>query len=151
MGIFCIQVYFLTAPTPVTIVTMLQAMTGLVLAGPAPEGHELALTHPTHPAHPVRLGWWTDRQQGHAQLEATLQVQVPLPFPTYPACIELEAEPLNTQAHRYLRNVTLAALLQLDGVVEQPFTLPSWANRPWQQVPPRRFWQRIESLYLLRF
>ena len=44
-----------------------------------------------------------------------------------------------------------AVLLGLGGVVEQPFTLPSWAACAWHQVPPRSCWQRIQSLYLLKF
>jgi hypothetical protein len=109
------------------------------------------LHHPAHPAHPVLLGWSTDRLQRHAQLEATLQVQMPLAFPTYPATITLDVEPLNTRAHSYLRKVTLTVLLGLGGLVEHTFTLPSWVIYPWHQVPPRSRWQRVQSLYLLRF
>jgi len=151
MGIYSIPVYFLTAPTPLEIVAEWEARTGFSEATPVDEATELLLYHPAHPAHPVMLGWSTDRLQRHAQLEATLQVQVPLAFPTYPATITLDVVPLNTRAHSYVRNVTLAVLLGLGGVVEHSFTLPSWATCPWHQVPPRSRWQRIQSLYLLKF
>jgi hypothetical protein len=152
MSIYSIQVHFPTAPTPLEVGAMLEVMTGFSSGMLTYEEGELWLTHPAHPAHPIRLGWWTDRLQGHAQLEATLHVQSPLPFPTYPVTIILDAEPINTRAHSYLRNVALAALLQLGGVTEYPFTFfPSWANQPWQQVPARNLWQKIKSFYSLEF
>jgi hypothetical protein len=151
MGIYSIPVYFLTAPTPLEVVAEWEARTGFSAATPADEATELLLAHPAHPTHPVMLGWSTDRLQRHAQLEATLQVQALLPFPTYPATITLDAEPLTTRAHSYLRNVTVAVLLGLGGVVEHPFIPPSWATYPWYQIPPRSRWQRIQSLYLLKF
>jgi hypothetical protein len=151
MGIFSIQVHFLAAPTPLEVGAMLAVMTGFSSGMLAYEEADLRLTHPAHPAHPIWLSWWTDRRQGHAQLEATLQVQSPLPFPTYPVTIVLTAEPINTRAHSYLRNVTLAVLLRLGGVMERPFTFPSWANQPWQQVPARNLRQKIKSLYSLEF
>jgi len=151
MGIYSIQVHFLAAPTPLEVGAMLAVMTGFSSELLAHEEAELRLTHPAHPAHPIWLGWWTDRLQRHAQLEATLQVQSPISFPTYPVTIVLNAEPINTRAHSYLRNVTLAALLRLGGVMESPFTVSNWANQPWQQVPARTLWQQIKSLYSLEF
>jgi hypothetical protein len=151
MGIYSIQVHFLVAPTPLEVGAMLAGMTGFSSEMLAYEEAELRLTHPAHPAHPIWLGWWTDRLQRHAQLEATLHVQSPIPFPTYPVTIVLNAEPINTRAHSYLRNVTLAILLRLGGVMEHPFTFPRWANQPWQQVPARTLLQKIKSLYSLEF
>jgi hypothetical protein len=152
MGIYSIQVHFLTAPTPLEVGAMLEVMTGFSRRMLTYEEAELWLTHPAHPTHPVRLSWWTDRLQGHAQLEATLHVQSPIPFPTYPVTIVLDVAPLHTRAHSYVRNVALAALLRLGGVTQEPVTFfPSWANQLWQQVPARNLWQRIKSFYSLEF
>lgn len=152
MGIYSIQVHFPTAPTPLEVGALLEVMTGFSSRMLTYKEGELWLTHPAHPAHPLRLSWWTDRLQGHAQLEETLQVQSPLPFPTYPVTIVLNVELINTRAHHYLRTVALAALFRLGGVTEDPVTsLPSWANQPWQQVPTRTLWQKIKSFYALEF
>jgi hypothetical protein len=130
---------------------MLAGLTGFSSSRLAYGEGQLWLTHPAHPTHPIRLGWWSERLQGNAQLEAALHVESPLSFPTYPVTLVLEAEPINTRAHSYVRNVTLAALLRLGGVIEAPFTLPSWANQPWQHVPARNLWQKLKSLYSLEF
>jgi hypothetical protein len=95
--------------------------------------------------------WYGDRNHRHGELEAALQQSVPLPFPTCRASVTLEAELINTPAHRYLRNTALAALHRLGGVREHPFTLPAWADCPWEQVPPRSVWQKLKSLYIMEF
>lgn len=151
MGIYAISVYFLTAPTPLEVAAEWEAMTGFAVALPVSGEKELYLIHPAHPEHPVVLSWATDRQQRHTHLEETLQMQLPLPFPTYPVSLEVSAELLDTRAYSYLRNVALAVLCRLGGVTEQPFTLPSWANHPWQQVPARSYWERLKSLYIHEF
>jgi hypothetical protein len=151
MGIYAISVYFLTAPTPLEVAAGVETMVGFSVGVPVSGEKDLFLLHPAHPEHPVVLSWATDRQQRHTQLQETLQMQLPLPFPTYPASIDLSAELLNTRAYSYLRNVALAVLFRLGGVAEQPFTLPSWANHPWQQVPARSGWERLKSLYIHEF
>jgi hypothetical protein len=151
MGIYSIKVYFLTPPTPHDVATVLETMTGFRVATPPAEARELQLTSPAHPAQPIILNWCSDRQQKYAQLDAAFRLSHVLPFAAYPVSITLEAEPINTRAHSYVRNVALAALLHLGGVAEEPFTLPAWANQPWHEVPPRSFWQKVKSLYLLEF
>jgi hypothetical protein len=110
-------------------------MTGFRVAEPPPGETELLLAFPDDPARSVILRWVTDRQQQHAQVEATLRRTILMPLPTHPSCMTLTAELLNTRAQHYLRSVTLAALHRLGGVTEHPFTLPVWVNHPWCEVP----------------
>jgi hypothetical protein len=151
MGIYSIKVYFLTCPTPQEVAAVLEMRTGLRVAAPLAGPAELQLTSSAHPAHPVILSWCIDWQQKHAQLKAALQMAYPLPVATHPGSITLEAAPINTRAHSYLRNVALAVLHQLGGVTDSPFTLPAWADHPWHKVPPRSFWQWLKSHYVSEF
>lgn len=151
MGIYSIKVYFLIPPTPYDVAALLETMTGFQVATPPTGETDLHLTSPAHPASPVTLSWCTDRQQKHAQLEAALQMAYALPFATYPVSITLEAEPINTRAHSYLRNVALAVLHRLGGETELPFILPAWADHPWHEVPPRSLRQKLKSLYTIEF
>jgi hypothetical protein len=150
MGLFSIPIYFRKAPTPQEVATAFEVMTGLPVSEEAHPEPVLLVYHPAHPTLPLSFNWCTDRQWWE-QAEALGSKSPPVPFPTYLASITLEAVLLNSRAYSYLCVAALAVLHRLGGVSPQPFTLPAWANHPWQDVPARSIGQHLHSLFRLEW
>lgn len=151
MGLFSIPTYFRTAPTPQAVAAAFEAMTGLPMTAEDHPTPVLLVYHPAHPTLPLSFCWCTNRQQQWTQAEAFRRESQPLPFPTYPTSITLEAVLLDTRAYSYLCVVALALLHRLGGVSLQPVTLPAWANHLWQDVPARSLGEQLHSLFRLEW
>jgi hypothetical protein len=146
MGIAITNVYFLVAPTPVELVTALEALTGLPVSVSLHGAPITSLVNPLATAtYAIDLVWREDRQRtGHLVAGATLG-HYRLPFPDYPVSVRIEAAASTALHDRYWWVSLLIVLQQLGGRTEQAIMLPEWAGKPWREVQPVSWWKKVKE------